>query len=116
MVASRARVRVTVRVRVRVSEEHEVTSTGADHACHIRPRLARDLDPKHAPFDAVVGRVGRVGAVGVVGEEVGPPWVGHVLDADGRGGGRGFVEGGRDEEFGHEAVEEDLRHLRSVWS
>ena len=39
--------------------------------------------------------------------------MGHVLDTDGRGDGGGFVEGGRDKELGHNAVEEDLRHLRS---
>eukprot|EP00964_Phaeocystis_antarctica_P123644 scaffold87325_cov48-Phaeocystis_antarctica.AAC.7 len=90
-------------------KDHDVAPTGAEHACHVRARLPRDLDPQLTPY-RLRGFCCCYGQV-VSGLVESKPWVGHVHDADGRGGGGGVVEGGRDEELRYYGVEEDLRHL-----
>ena len=75
------------------------------HACHVGSYVSRDLDSQLAQDVAseVVRGIGQV-----LGQE---PCVCHVRHAGRWCGGGGVVERGRDEELGHQAVEEDLRDL-----
>lgn len=73
------------------------------HACHIGSYFSRDLDSQLA--QSVVCQVVR----GQVLDQ--ESWVCHVGHAGRWCGGGGVVESGRNEELGHQAVEEDLRDL-----